>query len=124
MKRHISWLQSGSSSNEHSKWKRRVTFLFLSYSCRLISHFICNQQRRRREREELWVEFGCEEKEEQEEKRKAQEEQMTQAQRLERQRDMAEQLIQLDRKKEAEKLEEQYERLWVTQQLFLLIPCF
>ena len=49
---------------------------------------------------------------------------MTQAQRLERQRDMAEQLIQLDRKKEAEKLEEQYERLWVTQQLFLLIPCF
>ena len=49
---------------------------------------------------------------------------MTQAQRLERQRDMAEQLIQLERKKEAEKLEEQYERFWVTQQLSLLISVF
>jgi hypothetical protein len=72
-----------------------------------------NCQRRRREREELWVEYGCEEREDLETKKAAELEKMTQAQRIKWNEDMTEQLRLLELKKKAMKEEELNERLWV-----------
>ena len=61
----------------------------------------------------MWVEFGCEEKEEQENKKKEEENKLNQAKSVERKRDMVVSLEQVERRKLAEKQEAQYERLWV-----------
>lgn len=61
----------------------------------------------------MWIEYGCEEKEELETKKAEELEKMTQAQRIKWNEDMAEQLHQLELKKKAQKEEELNERLWV-----------
>uniref|UniRef100_A0A0P6FEU7 Meiosis-specific nuclear structural protein 1 n=1 Tax=Daphnia magna TaxID=35525 RepID=A0A0P6FEU7_9CRUS len=77
------------------------------------------EERRRREREELWIEYGCEEKEELENKKAEELEKMTQAQRIKWNEDMAEQLRQLELKEKAQKEEELNERLWMLEQAAL-----
>ncbi|KAK4027549.1 hypothetical protein OUZ56_016591 [Daphnia magna] len=74
------------------------------------------EERRRREREELWIEYGCEEKEELEKKKTEELEKMTRAQRIKWNEDMAEQLRQLELKKKAQKEEELNEPLWMLEQ--------
>ncbi|XP_046460487.1 meiosis-specific nuclear structural protein 1-like [Daphnia pulex] len=77
------------------------------------------EERRRREREELWVEYGCEEREDLETKKAAELEKMTQAQRIKWNEDMTEQLRLLELKKKAMKEEELNERLWMLEQAAL-----
>ena len=61
----------------------------------------------------MWIEYGCETKEELETKKAEELEKMTQAQRIKWNEDMIEQLHQLELKKKAMREEELNERLWV-----------
>ncbi len=72
-----------------------------------------DQQRRRREREELWIEYGCEEREDLDAKKQEELDKMSQAQRIKWNEDMREQLVQHELKKQAMREEELNERLWV-----------
>lgn len=70
----------------------------------------------------MWIEYGCEEKEDQESKKFEEMEKMFQAQRIQRKEDMNEQLHQHELKKRAVEEEERHERLWVRKKHLVFNP--
>ena len=95
----------------------------LLFDQRKIDHFpsnfcVCVLQRRRKEWEDLWIEFSCEEKEELEERKKEEQKKLDQAQRDHLRRTAVEQLQELERRKMKLEEESQFERLLVIEQSF------
>ena len=80
-------------------------------TCNIISIFFF--QRRRQEREDLWIAFGCEQIEELQDRKTEELQRLKQNQKLERKKIMEQQMEMKQQWKKTQQEEAQFERLWV-----------
>ena len=93
--------------------ERREKAEVLSNIRRKLQKALEMEEKRRKEREEIWVEFGCEEREMAEERKAEEERKNLRELKSGWKRDMEQQMEELRKRKLIEQEEAQYERLWV-----------